>query len=148
MTFSLLLTWKLNLFFAYNLFQKGIYIRHKNFFDFREVADIYPNVTNPIYMNFVRHPIERFLSFYHYLRMPSSQVSLAKQLAVRDMNINWDVILQFKMEDNAIIFSPTLGLFRMRTSYEECFWVLTFVLCFKIKIYGVTSLEARFFISL
>lgn len=56
-------------------FQKGVYIRHKNYFDFREVADIFPNITNPIYVNFVRDPVERFLSYYHYFRMPKTHVS-------------------------------------------------------------------------
>ncbi len=61
-------------------FQRGIYILHKNFFDFREVADLYPNVTNPIYINFVRNPVERFLSYYHYFRMPNTHVSIRSQL--------------------------------------------------------------------
>ena len=39
------------------------YIKHINFLNFEEF-----NYTNPIYVNMVRHPIERLISWYYYTR--------------------------------------------------------------------------------
>ena len=39
------------------------YTKHINFIDFEEF-----NFTNPIYINMVRHPVERVISWYYYIR--------------------------------------------------------------------------------
>lgn len=39
------------------------YSKHMNFLDFEEF-----NFTNPIYINFVRDPVERIISWYYYTR--------------------------------------------------------------------------------
>lgn len=41
------------------------YIKHLNFLDLEEF-----NATNPVYVNFVRHPVERVISWYYYTRQP------------------------------------------------------------------------------
>ena len=46
--------------------------RHQNYFDFSE---FYPNdnKVQPIYFSFVRHPVERIISWYYYVRESSYQ---------------------------------------------------------------------------
>ena len=39
------------------------YTKHMNFLNFEEF-----NYTNPIYINMVRHPVERVISWYYYIR--------------------------------------------------------------------------------
>merc|ERR1719400_375185 len=39
------------------------YVKHLNFLNFEEF-----NQTNPIYINMVRHPVERVISWYYYAR--------------------------------------------------------------------------------
>jgi hypothetical protein len=39
------------------------YVKHMNFLNFNEF-----NRTNPVYINFVRHPVERVISWYYYVR--------------------------------------------------------------------------------
>ena len=39
------------------------YAKHLNFLNFEEF-----NITNPIYINMVRHPIERVISWFYYVR--------------------------------------------------------------------------------
>jgi hypothetical protein len=39
------------------------YVKHMNFLNFEEF-----NQTNVIYINFVRHPIDRVISWYYYIR--------------------------------------------------------------------------------
>ncbi len=41
------------------------YTKHLNFLDFSEF-----NATAPVYINFVRDPVERVVSWYYYMRMP------------------------------------------------------------------------------
>ena len=41
------------------------YVKHLNFLDFTEF-----NLTNPVYVNFVRHPVDRIMSWYYYHRTP------------------------------------------------------------------------------
>ena len=47
--------------------------RHQNFFDFSE---FYPNdkKVQPIYFSFVRHPVERIISWYYYVRSSEYQI--------------------------------------------------------------------------
>ena len=49
-----------------------IYTRHQNFLNFTE---FFPNITKvqPIYMSFVRHPVDRVISWYYYIRNPEYQ---------------------------------------------------------------------------
>ena len=42
-----------------------VYARHQNFFDFTE---FYPNMPHPLYFSFVRHPVDRQISWYYYRR--------------------------------------------------------------------------------
>ena len=51
----------------------GAFLKHLNFLDFSEFD---PEVVNPIYMNFVRHPVERIISWYYYIRSPTYQVRI------------------------------------------------------------------------
>ncbi|CAB4055297.1 UST [Lepeophtheirus salmonis] len=46
------------------------YNKHFLFVDFEEFG-----YRNPIYINFVRHPVERVISWYYYIRNPSYQFS-------------------------------------------------------------------------
>ena len=50
-----------------------MYTRHQNFLDFEE---FYPkeNKLQPIYMSFVRHPVERIISWYYYVRNSAYQI--------------------------------------------------------------------------
>ena len=41
------------------------FLKHQNFLDFDEAG-----LDFPIYMNFVRHPVERIISWYYYVRAP------------------------------------------------------------------------------
>ena len=46
-----------------NLSTPYSFTKHMNFLDFEEF-----NKTNPIYINIVRNPIERVISWYYYIR--------------------------------------------------------------------------------
>ena len=39
------------------------FMKHMNFLDFEEF-----NKTTPIYINMIRHPIDRVISWYYYIR--------------------------------------------------------------------------------
>ena len=39
------------------------FLKHQNFFNFSEFG-----YKSPIYMNFVRHPVERIISWHYYIR--------------------------------------------------------------------------------
>ena len=39
------------------------FMKHMNFIDFEDF-----NKTNPIYINMIRHPIDRVISWYYYIR--------------------------------------------------------------------------------
>ena len=45
------------------------FLKHQNFFDFSEFGH-----RSPLYINFVRHPVERIISWYYYVRAPWYQV--------------------------------------------------------------------------
>ena len=45
------------------------YVKHINFIDFTEF-----NLTQPIYVNFVRDPVDRIISWYYYTRYGSHQI--------------------------------------------------------------------------
>ena len=49
----------------FNLTRPFSYVKHLNFLDTTEF-----NMTNPIYINIVRHPVDRILSWYYYIRAP------------------------------------------------------------------------------
>ena len=60
--------------FAVHVFRDScIQKRHQNFFDFSE---FYPNdkKVQPIYFSFVRHPVERIISWYYYVRSSEYQI--------------------------------------------------------------------------
>ena len=50
-----------------------LYTRHQNFLDFKE---FHPNdkKIQPIYFSFVRHPVERIVSWYYYVRDSAYQI--------------------------------------------------------------------------
>lgn len=49
----------------FNLSRPFSYVKHLNFLDTTEF-----NMTNPIYINIVRHPVDRIISWYYYIRAP------------------------------------------------------------------------------
>ena len=51
--------------FRYNCTKPWSYVKHLNFLDLQEF-----NMTNPIYINFVRDPVDRVISWYYYKRAP------------------------------------------------------------------------------
>ena len=51
-----------------------IYTRHQAFWDFSELANL-RHSQQPLYFSFVRHPVDRVISWYYYLRSPSYQLS-------------------------------------------------------------------------
>ena len=48
------------------------YVKHINFLDFTEF-----NMTQPIYINFVRDPVSRVISWYYYIRAPWRIISVS-----------------------------------------------------------------------
>ena len=48
------------------------YVKHVNFIDFTEF-----NMTQPIYINFVRDPVSRVISWYYYIRAPWRIISVS-----------------------------------------------------------------------
>ena len=51
------------------------YVKHINFIDFTEF-----NMTQPIYINFVRDPVSRVISWYYYIRAPWRILSVCARL--------------------------------------------------------------------
>ena len=49
----------------YNFSRPFVYVKHLNFLDTREFG-----VPLPIYMNIVRHPVDRVYAWYYYIRAP------------------------------------------------------------------------------
>ena len=74
------------------------YVKHLNFLNFEEF-----DRKNPIYINMVRHPVERVISWYYYIRQNWYQIRLDK-----DTNSTY-----LKNGDR----SPTF----FKYTYEECF---------------------------
>lgn len=58
-----------------------MYARHQNFLDFTE---FYPDEPHPIYFSFVRHPVERQISWYYYIRSALRQFNDDKDKLNRD----------------------------------------------------------------
>ena len=48
-----------------------VFLKHQNFLRFEEFGH-----RSPVYMNFVRDPVERPISWYYYVRAPWYQVSV------------------------------------------------------------------------
>merc|ERR1712008_62529 len=74
------------------------YVKHLNFLNFEEF-----DKQNPIYMNMVRHPVERVISWYYYIRQNWYQIRV-------DKDTNFTTL---KNADT----SPTY----FKNTYEECF---------------------------
>ena len=72
------------------------YIKHINFLNFEEF-----NYTNPIYVNMVRHPIERLISWYYYTRQGWYQ-------------------LKWNSAKNETELKSKLNPTMMKRTYEEC----------------------------
>lgn len=59
-----------------------IYARHQHFLNFSEFQS---NVQQPIYISFVRHPLDRVISWYYYLRSPLYQIDKQSGLLKDDL---------------------------------------------------------------
>ena len=74
------------------------YVKHMNFINYERF-----NRTSPIYVNMVRHPVERVISWYYYIRQ------------------NW-YILQVDPVTNETSYSKTpMSIQQYKMTYEECF---------------------------
>ena len=70
-----------------------------NFFNFEEL-----NKTNPIYINIVRHPIERVISWYYYIRQ-------------NWYALNWDKVTATEIQlDDFRTLNPS----RYKLTFEDC----------------------------
>lgn len=58
-----------------------IYARHQHFLNFSE----FQSKTQPIYISFVRHPVDRVISWYYYLRNPLYQINKENGLLKEDI---------------------------------------------------------------
>ena len=74
------------------------YVKHMNFLNFEEF-----NKTNPIYVNIVRHPVERVISWYYYVRQ------------------NWYQLDYNKVKNETTIKKGAFVPSQFKITYEECF---------------------------
>jgi hypothetical protein len=51
-----------------------IFSKHQNFFNFSEFYPETPGI-QPLYISFVRHPVDRVISWYYYIRNPLYLIS-------------------------------------------------------------------------
>ncbi|TRY79746.1 hypothetical protein TCAL_01963, partial [Tigriopus californicus] len=87
------------------------FLKHQNFLNFSEF-----NESPPIYMNFVRHPVERVISWYYYVRAPwyqiehdkFNQTSLRMSLSIRELKTSLEDCL--KMNRRGCIFEKGMLL--------------------------------------
>ena len=89
-----------------------VYARHQNFFDFTE---FYPNMPHPLYFSFVRHPVDRQISWYYYRR---NNVRYIHILMMSETFFMWNWIDVCKQ----ILFSVSLWYSRFSNSK---LWVQT-----------------------
>ena len=87
--------------FAKNFTPPTSYSKHISFFNFKDCGEHYKQ---PIYMNFVREPVQRVISWYYYIRAPWYAFTT---------NENSTKYLDFK---SPIYTSPHF----YKVSYEEC----------------------------
>ena len=73
-----------------------------NFLDFEEF-----NKTNPIYINIVRHPVERVISWYYYIRQ-------------NWYALNWDNDTAVEIGDMKLDKFRTLTPSRYKLTFEDC----------------------------
>jgi len=73
------------------------YVKHLNFLNFEEF-----NQTNPIYINMVRHPVERVISWYYYARQ------------------NWYQFDYDPVKDETILKKSVMQPSRYKMTFEEC----------------------------
>ncbi len=79
------------------------FLKHQNFFNYSEFSeDDGSPVRSPVYMNFVRHPVERLVSWYYYVRAPWYQLEKKDAL-------------------NRTLFTESVTVGEMKTSMEECY---------------------------
>ncbi len=64
------------------------YYKHIHFIDYREF-----NRTNPIYINMVRHPVDRMLSWYYYIRSTKYLLSTT-DMPPRRIKVSFDECIQ------------------------------------------------------
>ncbi len=77
------------------------FLKHQNFFNFSEFG-----YQSPIYINFVRHPVERMISWYYYIRAP------------------WYLFEETTNSDNTTRVDKKDNLLKLReykTNFEDCF---------------------------
>ena len=73
------------------------YVKHINFLNFEDFGH-----TNPIYINFVRHPIDRVISWYYYVRQ------------------NWYQLEFDRNDNNFILKDDTFSPASLKRSFEDC----------------------------
>lgn len=80
-----------------NRLEKGkpfAFLKHQNFLNFTEFDE-----SPPIYMNFVRHPVERVISWYYYVRAPWYQIEEDKNNQTSLKAVNTIRELKTSLED-------------------------------------------------
>ena len=75
------------------------FLKHQNFLNFSE----FEAQKSPIYVNFVRHPVERIISWYYYIRAPDYQ------------------LLTDERTNSTQLKTDRLPLKHLKTTLEECF---------------------------
>ena len=97
----------------------AIYSRHQNFWDFSE---FHQEKHQPLYFSFVRHPIERAISWYYYIRSPAYQMTPDGQnidttLSVRALKESFeDCVLNGRPECQ---FNPGMSIHRAGNSHSS-----------------------------
>lgn len=80
-----------------NLTKPYTYTKHINYIDFTEF-----NIINPIYINLVRHPVDRVISWYYYHRAP------------------WHILRWDKDRNDTSLSPNTPSLYKLKRTFEEC----------------------------
>ena len=83
---------------GYNMSVPFSYVKHLNFLNFEEF-----NKTNPIYVNMVRHPVERVISWFYYMRQ------------------NWYLIERDPAKNSTELKKRRLPPSMYKYTYEDCF---------------------------
>jgi hypothetical protein len=81
------------------------YVKHLNFLDLTEFG-----LQNPVYINFVRHPVDRVISWYYYKRSPWHIVQVDKTTNVTNLHDRAPPLQELKMTFEECV----------RSGYYEC----------------------------
>lgn len=93
------------------------FLKHQNFFNFSE----YGQDVSPIYMNFVRHPVDKFISWHYYVRAPWYQVGPIKNVQ-KPKAAQRGPFLQLLQDEarNKTYLKTNLSVFELKLSVEDC----------------------------